>query len=176
MYPRRPKSKRNPSSDKDVFQRRLEGKRQRRTRSVDGLVNAQETGHDIIDIINSTHEAEHVAMEDGATFVEIADKGVDESDDDCHSVPSSVASGPSLSYYTRPTQEWCSSCQELYQKARGLKAVIKNKVLDNGECTDTPVMFMWEYFLQHVHKKEKRNDCTDNINYYIKTGIRERNV
>lgn len=149
MYPRRssrlPKAskkspKRNPSSDEDVFQRRLKGKRQRtgqrRTKSVNGVVNADERGRDIIDIINGTHEAEHVAEEDEGAFVEVADKGVDESDEDCCSVTSSVASGPSLSYYARPTHGQCSACQKLYQKARSMKAAIKNKLLDNGECTD----------------------------------------
>lgn len=149
MYPRRsprlPKASKkspkiNPNSDEDVFQGGLKGKKQRtgqrRTRSDDGKVNAGERGRDIIDIINSTYEADHVAEENEATFVEFADKGLDESDVDCHSVNSSIASGPSLSYSGRPTQDRCPACQKLFQKASRMKAPIKKKVFDYGECTD----------------------------------------
>lgn len=135
---------RNPSPDEEVIQRRLGGKRQRtgvrRTKSGDGIVNADKRGRDIIDIINSTHETEHVAEEDEGAIVEVADKGVDESDEDCASVTSSVASGPSLSYHARLSQSRCAACQKLYQKARRMKAPIKNKLLDNGECTDSLYM------------------------------------
>ncbi|XP_044074946.1 uncharacterized protein si:ch211-227n13.3 isoform X2 [Siniperca chuatsi] len=132
---------RSPSPNEDVIQRRFRGKRQRtglrEAEAGDSAVNTVGGWHrDILDIINSTHDAKRVAEEDEVKFVEVADKGVDESDEDCASVTSSIASGPSLLYNTttkkpRPSQGLCSACRTLYQKAKKMKAPIKNKLLDN---------------------------------------------
>lgn len=150
MYPRGssrpPKAskrspQRSPSPVEEVIQRRLRGKRQRsglrKTEAADSVVNTDEgRERDIIDIINTTHDAQRVAEDDEVKFVEVADKGVDESDEDCASVTSSVASGPSI-LLKKPKKQTplCSACRKLYQKAKKMKAPIKNKLLDNGECT-----------------------------------------
>lgn len=167
MYPRRSSRlskaskkspERNPSSDEEVIQRRPRGRRQttgksRKSRSGDGMVNADQRKRDVIDIINSTHGAEHLAKEDKEKSVEVADRGVDESDEDWCSVTSSVTSGPSLSYHARPTQDRCSVCQKLYQKARRMKAPLKNKPLDHGEWPvwDENVTSVWGNLI-HLEK------------------------
>ncbi|XP_018532971.1 uncharacterized protein si:ch211-227n13.3 isoform X2 [Lates calcarifer] len=129
---------RSPSPHEEVIQRKLRGKRrgtwQRKTEADEGVVNTdKKSKRDIIDIINDTRDAS-VAEKDEGKFVEIADKGVDESDDDCCSVNSSIASGPSLLPHTskqRPAQGLCSACHKLYQRAKKMKAPIKNKLLNN---------------------------------------------
>lgn len=70
-------------------------------------------------------------------YIEIDDDGVDkpvDGDDDA----SSIGSGPSLSYIhsivkLSSPQALCSACRKLHQKAKRLKAPIKDKLLDNGE-------------------------------------------
>lgn len=156
MYTRRTTRKsprRSPSPKEEVIQRRLRGRRQgtglRKTKAGDSVVHTDDGGkRDIIDIINSTH-AKH-AEEDEGKFIEVADEGVEELDEDSSSVSSSIASGPSLLHNIapkkpRPLQGMCSACQKLYQKAKRMKAPIKNKLLDNGECTDnvTSVLGNW---------------------------------
>lgn len=149
MYPRRssrpPKAsksspQRSPSPVEEVIQRRLRGKRRRtglrKAEAGDGVVSTHEgKDRDIIDIINTAHDAQRVAEDDEVKFVEVSDKGVDESDEDCVSVTSSVASGPSVLYKKQRPQGFCSACRKLYQKAKKMKAPIKNKLLDNGECS-----------------------------------------
>ncbi|XP_075954189.1 uncharacterized protein LOC142956466 isoform X1 [Anarhichas minor] len=152
MYPRRssrpPKAskrspQRSPSPNEEVIQRRWRGKRQRtglrEAEADDNLVNTdkEEEDRDIIDVINSTLQARRVAEEDEVKFVEVTDEGVDDSDEDCVSVTSSIASGPSVLHNSvspkklRPPQGLCSACKTLYQKAKKMKAPIKSKLLDN---------------------------------------------
>lgn len=89
------------------------------------------------DLISSHHETDGVVVEeDEGSFVEIAAKGLDESNDDCASDSSSIRSGYCLSYCARLSQGRCSACQKLYHKARRLKAPIKNELLDKGESTN----------------------------------------
>ncbi|XP_071347898.1 uncharacterized protein [Trachinotus anak] len=149
MYPRRssrlPKvSKksplRSPSPDEEVIQRKLRGKRrrtgQRTTDTGNGVVKTdKDSNRDIINIISDTQDARQVAEEVEGEVVEIVDEGVDESDEDCGSISSSVASGPSVLYHTmakkqRP-QDLCSACQKLYQRVKKMKAPVKKKLLDN---------------------------------------------
>ncbi|XP_068594297.1 uncharacterized protein si:ch211-227n13.3 [Cebidichthys violaceus] len=151
MYPRcssrLPKAskrspQRSPSPNEEVIQRRWRGKRQRtglrETEADDNLVNTdEEEDRDIIDVIDSTLEARRVAEEDEVKFVEVTDEGVDDSDEDCVSVTSSIASGPSVLHNSvspkklRPSQGLCSACKTLYRKAKKMKAQIKKKLLDN---------------------------------------------
>lgn len=151
MYPRcssrlpkasKKRPQRSPSSDEEVIRRRLRGRRRRtelKTTEAGGSVVGTEEGRDrdIIDIINLTHDAKGVAEEDEGRFVEVADKGVDESDEDCCSVASSIASGPSILYNAPPKKprSLCSTCRKLYQRAKKMKAPVKNKLLDSGVCT-----------------------------------------
>uniref|UniRef100_UPI0037E8C7D9 uncharacterized protein n=1 Tax=Semicossyphus pulcher TaxID=241346 RepID=UPI0037E8C7D9 len=152
MYPRRSSRGPKPSpttlqrspSPNDIIQRRSMGKRQRKTglqktNSSKSAINTDEgRGCDILDIINRTHSAKGViegVIKDEGKCVEVADKGVDESDEDCVSV-SSIASGPSLlskatPKTAKPSLGLCSACQKLYQKAKRMKAPIKDKLLDN---------------------------------------------
>ncbi|TKS65976.1 hypothetical protein D9C73_000032 [Collichthys lucidus] len=144
MYPRRSSRpskgstksrKRSPSPNKDVTQRMLSGKRpkagQRKTKGVNNIGNVR----DLIDIINSTNDAKHVAEEeDGGKLLKLVDEGLDCSDEDS---VTSVASGPSLKWRPspkkhRPLQGVCSACRKLYQKAKKMKAPLKNKLLDNN--------------------------------------------
>ncbi|XP_070701718.1 uncharacterized protein [Pempheris klunzingeri] len=130
---------RSPSPDEEVIQRRLKGKRQRmglRRKARDGVVNTRKgRSRDIIDIINCTHGAERAAAEGEGTFVEVADEGVDGSDEDCCSVSSSIASGPSIlcnatPRKARPSQSLCSDCRKLCQKVKRMKAPA-SKLSDN---------------------------------------------
>ncbi|XP_037642670.1 uncharacterized protein si:ch211-227n13.3 isoform X1 [Sebastes umbrosus] len=163
MYPRRssrpPKvsKRRSPSPDEGVIERKLRGRRQktelRKTKEDNGVVDADEgKGLDIIDIINSSLDAKRVAEEDEGKFVEVADEGVDGSDEDCSSVNSSVASGPSLLRSAspkklRPSKGLCSACKARYQKAKKMKAPLKNKLLNNDPksltCDQWVLMKKW---------------------------------
>ncbi|TKS80244.1 hypothetical protein D9C73_013523 [Collichthys lucidus] len=152
MYPRRSSRpskgstkspKRSPSPNKDGTQRMLSGKRpkagQRKTKAVNNVVDADEGNvRDLIDIINSTNDAKHVEEEgeeeDGGDLLKVVDEGVDCSDEDS---VTSVASGPSRKWRPspkkhRPLQGVCSACRKLYQKAKKMKAPLKNKLLDNN--------------------------------------------
>lgn len=143
MYPKRSSSRvqkdskknqeRNSSSDKEAFQPKPRGRRRGATltksKAGNSKVNTGKRDWDIIDIINNTHEAK----EDEGRLAAVTDKGLDETDEECVSVNSSVASGPSLLHQPTPSPEWCSACQKLYVKAKRMKTQIKNKLLDNGE-------------------------------------------
>lgn len=126
---------RNSSPDEQIIQRKFRGKRQgtslRKSKGGGGLVDTDGRDCDFIGFINSTHESELILEKAKGNFVNVADKGVDESDEDCGSVNSSIASGPSLSLHSTPSPVRCSACQKLFQKARRMKAPVKNKLLDN---------------------------------------------
>ena len=138
---------RSPSPYEETINRRLRGKRQwtgqRRTESGEDVVKTDEgSNSDIISIISITPDAKRVNEEDKGTVIEISDDGLEESDEDTGSGGSSIASGPSILYHSttttktqRPSQDLCSACKMLYQKAKRMKAPIKNKLLENGECT-----------------------------------------
>lgn len=134
-------TKTSPAPEEEVIQRQLRGRRRRGKGSTgDSLCIAGEgTGCDILDII-ATQEEKHVGEEDGGKVVEIADKELDDLDEDRVSVCSSTASGPSFYHSTyrkaRPSQNLCLACQKLYQKAKKIKTPIINKLLDNGEHTN----------------------------------------
>ncbi|XP_028988596.1 uncharacterized protein si:ch211-227n13.3 isoform X2 [Betta splendens] len=117
-----PRKKNSP--DEDGIKHKVVEKKprtgMRRTKSSNGVVHAKERH-----LISSPHET------DGVVEEEILDQGLDEWDDDCASVSSSISSGPSLYYPARLSQDLCSACQKLYQKARRMKAPLKNKLLDN---------------------------------------------
>lgn len=144
-------SQKSASLVKEVLPQRLKGKRPKtgpkKAKVDDSIGNTDEgSDRDILDIINGTNAARRVAKEE-ESFVKVTDEGVDESDEDRYSVSSSVASGPSLLLNTtakkwRPSKGECSACRKLYQKAKRMKAPIKNKLLDNGECTDN-VTSVW---------------------------------
>ncbi|XP_070830868.1 uncharacterized protein [Chaetodon trifascialis] len=169
----------SPNPEEEVIQRRFRGRRQRaglrKTKASDSVACTDEgRGRDIIDIINSTHGAKHVAEEDEGKFVKVADEGVEQSDEDCSSVSSSIASGPSLHYSVspkkpKPLQGVCSACRKLYQKAKKMKAPIKNKLLDNDPksltCDQWVLMKNWRprrlpnargRLLTHVQLVKKR--------------------
>ncbi|XP_035027403.1 uncharacterized protein si:ch211-227n13.3 isoform X1 [Hippoglossus stenolepis] len=129
-------SQRSPSPNEEDIQRKLRGKkRQKKTEAGDGAVNTIKlSNRDLIDIINDTNDAKSLAEEVEGKSVEVADKAVDESDED--SVSSSIASGPSTFCPTNlkrwsSLQSLCSACQKLYQRAEKMKTPIKDKLLDN---------------------------------------------
>lgn len=155
MYPRRSsrstkaskeRPQRSPSPDEEVIHRRSRGKRQRtglrKTKADDSVVDTDEWRvRDIIDVINSTHDAKYVAKEDEEKLLELADE-------DCNSIRSSIASGPSVLHNTtakklRPSQGMCSTCWKLYQKAKKMKAPMKSKLLDNSEYSVMSVLGNW---------------------------------
>lgn len=149
MYPRRSSSsaksskkrpQRSPSTKKNIPLKSRD-KRQRtglRKTKVDNSIADADEGRarDIIDIIDSSHDDKHVAEEKEDELVELADEGLDHSDEDFHPFTSSISSGPySLrrAAAKRPSQGMCLACQKLYQRAKKMKAPIKNKLFDNGE-------------------------------------------
>ena len=144
-------SQKSSNPVKEVQPQRLKGKRPKRgpkkSKVDDSIGDTDEASdRDILDIISGTNAARRVAKEE-ERFVKVTDEGVAESDEDRYSVASSVASGPSLLHNTtakkrRPWKGECSACRKLYQKAKRMKAPIKNKLLDNGECTDN-VTSVW---------------------------------
>nr|XP_020505478.1 uncharacterized protein LOC109995915 isoform X1 [Labrus bergylta] len=131
---------RSPSPDEEVIQRRCLSKRQRKTvpkttkasNSVE-KTNTRRDG-DILDLLNSTHGSKSDTEENEGQLVEVTDRGVDESDEDGGSVNSSVVSGPSIFFDVSPkkasTSHLCSICQKKYQKAKKMKAPIKDRLLD----------------------------------------------
>ncbi|XP_030015544.1 uncharacterized protein LOC115436762 [Sphaeramia orbicularis] len=160
-FSKRPKTSRKkqqcPSSDEDVIKRRVWSKRQRVGRkqsqaedkvcSIDIVSNS-----DIIDIINRQEDTKHVAEDNGEILVELCDVRVDDSDEEKGSVTSSVASGPSVPFTYSPmklrTHVLCSACCKLYQKARKMKAPLKDKLLDNDPtsltCDQWILMKTWK--------------------------------
>ncbi|KAM7401193.1 hypothetical protein PAMA_005404 [Pampus argenteus] len=170
MYTRRSSrlrnaSKQSPGPNEDVVRRQPTSKRRKtwQRKADDGPVNAdEESGRDIIDLINGKHDA---------VFVEVADKGVDGSDEDCGS-DSSIVSGPSMLQINRPeklrsSQGLCSACRKLYQKAK--KTRIKDKLLDNDpsslSCDQWVLLKRWRprrlpdarrNLLMHVQLAKKR--------------------
>lgn len=148
MYPRRSSSsaksskkrpQRSPSTKKDIPLKSRD-KRQKtglkKTEVDNSIADADEgRARDIIDIIDSSHDDKNVAKEKKEGLVEQVDEELDHSDEDFH--PSSSSSGPHVlrrSTAKRPSQGMCLVCQKLYQKAKKMKAPIKNKLFDNGEC------------------------------------------
>ncbi|XP_065809863.1 uncharacterized protein si:ch211-227n13.3 isoform X2 [Labrus bergylta] len=131
---------RSPSPDEEVIQRRCLSKRQRKTvlkttkasNSVE-KTNTRRDG-DILDLLNSTHGSKSDTEENEGQLVEVTDRGVDESDEDGGSVNSSIVSGPSIFFDVSPkkasTSHLCSICQKKYQKAKKMKAPIKDRLLD----------------------------------------------
>lgn len=103
-----------------------------------GANTDDEAAQDILDIINCAHQ-KRVDIDEGWR-AGVADEGVDFSDEDRDSVTSSISSGPSARHGStakkqRSSQGLCSACRNLYQKAKKMKAPVKNKLLDNGEWT-----------------------------------------
>lgn len=87
---------------------------------------------DILDIIDRSHESD---SEERAT-VEVADEGVDLSDDDTNS----VRSGPSFPRKLpaeKPVSSLCPACRKLYQRVKWMKAPLKDKLLDNNPKSPT---------------------------------------
>ncbi|XP_022610600.1 uncharacterized protein LOC111228809 isoform X2 [Seriola dumerili] len=170
---------RSPSPNEEGIQRKLRSKKQRtgqrKTEAGDGVINTDEgSNRDIIDIINYTHDVKCVAEEDEGKFVEIADKGVDESDEDCASVTSSVASGPSVLYHTtskkrRRPRDLCSACQKLYQRAKKMKAQIKNKLLDN----DPKSLTCDQWVLIKKWRPRRLPNATRNLRRCIKVPVKK---
>ena len=144
---------RSPSPNEEDIQRKLRGKkRQEKTEAGDGEVNTNKlSNRDLIDIINDMHDAKPLAEE-------VEGKSVDESDEDCVSVSSSIASGPSTFCPTNlkrwsALQSLCLACQKLYQRAEKLKTPIKDKLLDNGES------------IHFLYRKPDGNVCEGNFGH-----------
>ncbi|XP_069020545.1 uncharacterized protein [Embiotoca jacksoni] len=147
MYRRR--ASRLPKASKQSPQRsvlpneevtRRKGKGQRPTASLRRAEPGdadQGEQRDILDIINSAHEAERGAQKDHGESVRVPDSALDESDDDGGgSLCSGRASDCVLPHDVtpqkqRPAQDLCPSCRRLYQRAKRIKAPIKNRLLDN---------------------------------------------
>lgn len=89
---------------------------------------------DLIDLINSTSNAEYVSQ----GRAEIPDPhGVDQSQEVCGSEGCSRASGPLFHHHDtaqkpKPVHNLCPACHKLYQTVKRHRAPIKDKLLDNG--------------------------------------------
>ncbi|XP_037314190.1 uncharacterized protein si:ch211-227n13.3 isoform X1 [Pungitius pungitius] len=145
---RQPKSskkspQRSPSPNEEAIQRMWRVKRPRtRLRETDADANSVNTVEtedlDIIDLINRSTDARRVAEKEDLQFVEVTDDGLDVMDEDCDSVTSSIASGPSHRHSSvshekvRPSRGLCSACKTLYQKTAKKKAPLKKPPLDNN--------------------------------------------
>lgn len=124
-------TQKSPTPKEEVVQHRLRGQRLRKAKTGDVVSSTgRGTKRDIFALINNAQDEECVGGEDGGKAVEITDKGLDDS-----SVCSSTASGPSFYFANSgkpsPSQNLCSACRKLYQKAKKIKTPIINKLLDN---------------------------------------------
>lgn len=138
------KSQSGPSPKKKVVPHRTKGRTQRtglrKNKAHESVVEKNDEGvRDIIDIINSMHEAKQASTDEGV-LAEVAPGGGSDSEEDRCSV-SSVASGPSGLQNTnndkrRLSPGMCSACQKIHQKTKKMKAPVKDKLSDNGECTE----------------------------------------
>lgn len=126
----------SPSPNEPIYHKWMKKKKRalRKTKVDDSGANTDdERDCEVLDI-DSTQQ-KHVKKDEG-WFARVDDEGVDLSDEDCGSV-SSISSGPSALDSSNSRKQWlsqgfCSSCWNLYKKAKKMKAPIKNK-LDNGE-------------------------------------------
>ncbi|XP_035491797.1 uncharacterized protein si:ch211-227n13.3 isoform X2 [Scophthalmus maximus] len=176
--PRRPSEKNplrssSPEEEEDV---KLRGRRrragQRTTNASRGVVNTDEgSNRDMIDAIDDAQYGKRGAEEEEADgkFVEVADKGVDESDEDCDSVNSSICSGPSILHPTThntrvPSQNLCSPCREMYKKAKATRAPIKDKLLDN----DPKSLTCDQWVLIKKWRPRRRPDARGNLLIHVK--------
>lgn len=121
------------SSGEESIQRKVKGQRQqkgcKKGKSVDKGVSADEQRtSDLIDIIDCDHQGEN----DGSFLAEVPDEGVEQAEDDEVS-DTSVASGPTLPHnLSAEPRILCSACCKLYQKAKRIKAPLKDKLLDTN--------------------------------------------
>lgn len=137
------KSQSGPSPKKKVVPHRTRAQRQRtglrKNKAHESVVDKNDEGvRDIIDFINSTHEAKQASTHEGVLPEVAPGEGSDPEEDHCS--VSSVASGPSGLQNTnndkrRPSPGMCSACQKIHQKVKKMKAPVKDKLSDNGECT-----------------------------------------
>ncbi|XP_030608024.1 uncharacterized protein LOC115795992 isoform X2 [Archocentrus centrarchus] len=131
-------TQKSPTPKEEFVQRWLRGQSQRlrKAKTGDGIgCTGRGKKCDIFDLINNAQDEECVGGEDGGKAVEITDQGLDDSEEYCVSVCNSTESGPSLylanTRKPRPSQNLCSACRKLYQKAKKIKTPVINKVLDN---------------------------------------------
>ncbi|KAF7660918.1 hypothetical protein LDENG_00272710 [Lucifuga dentata] len=118
------KAQKSPSQNEGVIQRKLRSSRPRRClKEIDSIKSS-------VDIdVGTNHDAEIPAT--------VVDESVD---GDVES--SSIVSGPTLSYLgspvkLTPSESLCSACRKLHQKAKKMKAPIKDKLLDNDPTSLT---------------------------------------
>ncbi|KAK7945093.1 hypothetical protein WMY93_000821 [Mugilogobius chulae] len=135
---KRPKTRTSPRSSEVSIQQKAVGKRKHKKGKKTQFGNKgadvdQQSADDILDLIDRSHE------EFPELLVEVADEGVDHSDDDRVSVSSSVASGPSCLYNTGVDKPLplCPACRKLQQKAKKMKAPLKSKLLDTNPTSLT---------------------------------------
>ncbi|CAL9689056.1 unnamed protein product [Knipowitschia caucasica] len=148
------KSPNNPSSSEDFIKGRERGKRQQKRSKTVQCCNTHEVNKrsidDLLDLIDRRQDD---------LSVEVADEGVDCSDDDQVSV-SSIMSGPSGDYDSTLNKllTLCSVCRKLQQKAKRMKAPLKNKLL----CTD-PKSFSCDQWilLKPWRRKQKQTSLLD---------------
>lgn len=131
-------SQKSPNPKQKVGIRRTRGKTKRarstKSESLNGVVDTDDDGaRDLIDVIDS-NEAQRASTEE-----EVYAEGAHDEDEERLSV-SSIASGPSFPHDTtnnslKSSLTMCSVCSKLHQKAKRMKKPMKDKLLDNGECT-----------------------------------------
>lgn len=125
--------------DEDPIQRQIRRRRQQKGSGKKILrgnreVKVEKYVDDILDIIDRSHESE---PDEEQAPVEVDDEGLEQSDDDLPSDKNSVRSGPSLprTFPTKTTvTTLCPVCRKLYQRAKRMKAPIKDKLLDTSKC------------------------------------------
>ncbi|XP_055007525.1 uncharacterized protein si:ch211-227n13.3 isoform X1 [Boleophthalmus pectinirostris] len=158
----RPKTlKDQDSPSEDSIQCKTEGKRQQKERkkAQSGKTVAdvdKQTINDILDLIDRSHEN---LPEETSPWVEVADDGVDQSDDDQVSV-SSITSGPSSNYdpcVDKPLT-LCSACHKLQQKAKRM-APLKHKLLG----TNPKSLTCDQWILLKPWRSKKKPDGKRNV-------------
>lgn len=110
----------------------------KKSKAPEAVVDAHhDGGRDLLDVIDANEAqsaSRHQEVHAGTTLT-----GGHDSNEDCHSV-SSLSSGPSVPHDTtnkksRPSSAMCSVCHQLHQRAKRMKAAIKDKLSDHGEYT-----------------------------------------
>ncbi|KAM9718551.1 uncharacterized protein ACNS7B_019702 isoform 2-T2 [Menidia menidia] len=133
-------NEKGPVLNEDGAQRRMRSQRVRawlkQSEAPKFPVDPDEQSHcDILDIIDISCGEELAADAEAGGVVEVADNGLDDSNEGGGS-ECSIASGPSFMHHTtsrqpKPPRALCAACLGLFERTKRAKAPVRNKVMDN---------------------------------------------
>ncbi|XP_072296458.1 uncharacterized protein [Eucyclogobius newberryi] len=161
--PKTLKAQTSPNSSEEPIQRKIGGKRQqkRKKRAQSGNTGADVDKQSIRDVLDVIDRSREDLPDENGPLVEVADEGVDHSDDDQVSVSSSVLSGPSRPY--NPSDDkpltLCPACRKLQQRVKRMKKPLKDKLLD----TNPKSLTCDQWILLKPWRSKKKLDSRKNL-------------